>query len=147
MLGWTDAAATNRAARQNFRVELDSSPSGSMGRLSHRSTLLGTRLRQRSRMCQTHGELNLYECRSRILLSHWEIPMHILLILLVVWFIWSVIGTLVKQNRRSNMMLTILHNKKELDNLIESLTVSLGEAADRYDRIDILTAEIQHYFS
>ena len=73
--------------------------------------------------------------------------MHILLLLVVVWFVWSVIAALIRQNRRSNMVLTIQHNKRELDVLIESLTVSLGEAADRYDRIDILTARMPRYFS
>jgi hypothetical protein len=44
-------------------------------------------------------------------------------------------------------MLTILHNKKELDSFVEMLTVSLGEASDRYDRIDILTARLPRYLS
>ena len=34
--------------------------------------------------------------------------MHILLILFVVWFIWSFIAALIRQNRESNMMLTTL---------------------------------------
>jgi hypothetical protein len=73
--------------------------------------------------------------------------MHILLILLVVWFVSSVLAKLIKQNRQSNIMLTILHNKKELDGFVEHLTVSLGEAADRYDRIHILTARLPRYLS
>src|SRR5438309_9913399 len=73
--------------------------------------------------------------------------MHILLILLVVWFIWSLIAALIRQNRKSNMVLTILHNKKELDSFVEALTVSLGEASDRYDQIDILTARLPRYIS
>lgn len=54
---------------------------------------------------------------------------------------------MIKQNRQANIVLTILHNKKELNNFIEALTVSLAQAADRYDRIDILTAELPRYFS
>ena len=73
--------------------------------------------------------------------------MHIILILLVVWFVWSFIAALIRENRRSNMLLTILHNKKQLDSFAESLTVSLGEAVDRYDRIDILRFELPDYFS
>jgi hypothetical protein len=45
------------------------------------------------------------------------------------------------------MMLTILHNKKSLNGFVEALTVRLGEAADRYDRIDILTSELPDYLS
>jgi hypothetical protein len=45
------------------------------------------------------------------------------------------------------MMLTILHNKKNLNSFVESLTVRLLEAADRYDRIDILTSELPDYLS
>jgi hypothetical protein len=73
--------------------------------------------------------------------------MHIILILLVIWFIWSIIGKLIRQNRQSNTMLTILHNKNELNSFVDTLTVSLGEAADRYDRIDILTARLPRYLS
>jgi hypothetical protein len=73
--------------------------------------------------------------------------MHIILILLVVWFVWSFIAALIRENRRSNMLLTILHNKKQLDSFAESLTVSLGEAVDRYDRIDILNSRIPEYCS
>jgi hypothetical protein len=77
-------------------------------------------------------------------------PMRIIIILVVVvivWFLWSFIAALIRQSRKANTMLTILHNKKELDSFVESLTVSLGEAADRYDRIDILTARLPRYLS
>jgi hypothetical protein len=73
--------------------------------------------------------------------------MHIIIILLIVWFIWSLIAALIRRNRKSMMMLTILHNKKEIDTFVEDLTVSLGQAADRYDRIDILTHRLPRYFS
>jgi hypothetical protein len=73
--------------------------------------------------------------------------MHIILILIVVWFMWSFIAALIRDNRRSNMMLTILHNRKSLDSVVEALTVRLLEAADRYDRIRILRSELPDYFS
>jgi hypothetical protein len=73
--------------------------------------------------------------------------MYIIITLIAVWFIWSFIAALIRQSRKANTMLTILHNKKELDSFVESLTVSLGEAADRYDRIDILAAGLPRYLS
>jgi hypothetical protein len=71
----------------------------------------------------------------------------ILVVVVIVWFLWSFIAALIRQSRKANTMLTILHNKKELDSFVESLTVSLGEAADRYDRIDILAARLPRYLS
>src|SRR6516165_837794 len=73
--------------------------------------------------------------------------MHIILILLVIYFIWSVFAALIRNNRKANMMLTVLHNKKSLNAFVEALTVNLGQAADRYDRIDILRSELPDYFS
>jgi hypothetical protein len=45
------------------------------------------------------------------------------------------------------MMLTSLRNKKQIDTVVEDLTVSLGQAIDRYDRIALLAARLPRYFS
>jgi hypothetical protein len=73
--------------------------------------------------------------------------MHILIALFILWFLWRFIAALIKQARNANMALNIIQNKANLDRLTEELTVSFWQAADRYDRIDILTAEVPFYLS
>jgi hypothetical protein len=73
--------------------------------------------------------------------------MHIILILLFIWFVWGMFRALIRQNIQSNMVLTIVLNKEKLKSFVEALTVSFGEAPDQYDRIRVLTAQLPRFFS